>query len=103
MMKFLEVYVLVLAFLAMVLFVLSFKYENIVAGKKVLGEIDEETKNGFIFHQRFNILLYGLIGLAVYFFPVTRNSVCVIIMVLLVLARGVYYNKKYLNRWTIKK
>ena len=103
MMKFLEVYVLALAFLATVLFVLSFKYENIVAGKKVLSEIDEETKKGFISHQRYNILLYGVIGLVVYFFPITRNSMCVIIMVLIVLARGMYYNKKYLNRWTIKK
>ncbi len=102
-MKFLELYGLGLALLAAVLFVLSFKYENIVAGKKVLSEIDEETKKGYIFHQRFNILLYGLIGLVVYFFPSMRNSTYVIIMNFIVLARCGYYNKKYLNRWTIRK
>ena len=103
MMNFLEMYVLALALFAIVLFALSFKYENIVAGKKVLDKIDEDTKKSYIFHQRFNILLYGIIALIVYFFPITRNSTCVIVMVFIVLARGIYYNKKYLGNWTIRK
>lgn len=98
MIQFLEAYLLILGFLAMLLFVLSFKYESIVSVKKIFTELDKSTRKSFISHQRINILLYGIIAFIVYFFPITRNSTCVITMVLLVLARGVYYNKKYLNR-----
>ncbi len=101
-MFFLDLYALILGLTAIILFLLSFRFENIVAGKSVIAELGE-MKNNYIFNQRINILLYGAISLSAYFFPFFQNSTLVIFLVLIVMLRGIYYNKKYLNRWTTRK
>ena len=67
-MLFLDLYALILGLTAIILFLLSFRFENIVAGKSVIAELGE-MKNNYIFNQRINILLYGAISLSAYFFP----------------------------------
>ena len=99
-----ENYTLIIFLVIIILFAVSFKYENILVGKKVLNEFeDERNKKKFLFNQRINLLLYGDIALAVYIFPQVRKSEFIMGLVLIVLLRGIYLNKRYLNRWTIRK
>lgn len=99
-----ENYTLIIFLVIIILFAVSFKYENILVGKKVLNEFeDERNKKKFLFNQRINLLLYGAIALAVYIFPQVRKSEFIMGLVLIVLLRGIYLNKRYLNRWTIRK
>lgn len=104
MINFIEYYALIIGVLSIVIFVVSLKYENVVVGKKVLNEFDApEEKKCYVFHQRINILMYALIALAVCFFPAIRNPIFILSMVFAVLVRGMFINKKYLNRWTVRK
>lgn len=104
MIEFIEKYMLVLAIIIAIVFILSLRYENIVVGKRVLMDFNDKTKKKkYIFHQRINLLLYDVIVIAAYFFPEFRKSEYISICVLIVLLRGIYLNKKYLNRWKARK
>ncbi len=100
----LYIYLGIVIVLNLVLFILSFRYDNILANKNIYDDFfDEKEKEKFFSGKRCCFLLYAFIAAAVWIIPNFRQSEYILIAIYIVLGFKLYLNKKYLGRWRERK
>lgn len=98
---FMKVCILILAVYILGLFILSFKYEERIFGKKILTKFDDPIqRKKYVFQRRIDILLYFVVVISVYLFTEFWRTEYIAVFLFVMILRGIYLNKKYLHKWT---
>lgn len=98
-----ETFIIIITLFTITALLLSYKYEHLLTGKKILKKLTDKTqKQKYITQQRITLLLFLIIELLSIFAPTDTRSCFISFSVLIILIRGACINKKYLDHWNIR-